>query len=473
MTTWHGVYTPAQPSEAPPVHTHVYAEKLDDPRAPTNSEPIHDDVSESEVSRVADDSDALLDAPNPTHTKLIPRDYQAYAIKRMRELGRCLLWDQPGLGKTLCASEAAEWPILVAAPTYLVYHWLDHLQRQYPEKRVVAAVGNRSQKEGALATPADAYIINVEMLRSFDLPRVQTFILDEAHHIRGRNSKQSRGAHDYAQVTPRVFLLTATPIYKAPDDLFAIFRCIDPKGWTSYHQFVSTYCRTYKGRFGLKVIGVANHENLQRTMSRYGLGRSYKDVSLELPRLIRNDIAIRATDEFMKKYNTTRTMFTYNDRDINSLMEAMQLLRRMTAGPKLEQCLEIIEDIPQAVIFTWYKATAKAIAQILEIPCITGEVPASDRKTVAQAKGLIVATMASLSEGVDLSHLKNVVFFEGDYVPARLHQALSRVRRHREGFEPVKATFLYVKDTIDEIVYHAANRRNVTIREVMKEALYS
>lgn len=411
--------------------------------------------------------------PTITTGKLIPRDYQAHAIQVMREKKRALLWDQPGLGKTLIASEAAKWPILIACPTYLVYHWLDHLQSQYPTKKIVAAVGTRAQKDAILDTDADAYIVNIEMLRSFEMPAVSTFIVDEAHHVRSKDAKQSKGALEVARETEYVFLLTATPIYKSPDNLYMLFRILDPKGWTSYQGFLSTFCRTISGYYGTKVVGVQNTAKLQLAMNGYGLGRTYKDVAMELPRLIRNEVPIVASSDFYKRYAQVRDQFKYNDKDINSLMEAMTVMRRMTAVPKLEQCLELVADIPEAVIYTWYRNTAQSLAALLQVPCITGEVPAADRKVIAQAKGLVVATMASLSEGVDLSHLNNVIFFEGDYVPARLHQALSRVRRARDSFEPVKATFLYVKNTIDEIVLHSANHRNVTIKEIMKAALMS
>lgn len=403
--------------------------------------------------------------------KLTPRNYQAHAITTMRAKKRALLWDAPGLGKTLVASESAEWPILIACPSYLMYHWLDHLHSQYPTRSISIAVGTRDQREEALNKQADAYIVNIEMLRSYEMPTTTTFIIDEAHHVRGRNAKQSKAALEVARHCEYVYLLTATPIYKAPDDLYMLFKILDPRGWTSYQSFINTYCRTYQGYYSTKVTGVKDHKKLQLTMSGYGLGRTYQDVALELPRLIKNDLPIIPNREFMQKYNEVKFQFKYNERDINSLMEAMQILRRMTCGIKLELALELVEDIPQAVIYTWYKATAKAIASLLNIPCITGEVPAEDRKTIAQAQGLVVATMASLSEGVDLSHLNNVIFYESDWSPARMHQALSRVRRHRDSVEPVKATFIYVKGTIDEIVHQAVNHRNVTIREVMKKAL--
>lgn len=427
---------------------------------------------------------APVEAPDTLDAQksnLTLRKYQIEGINKLRELKKALLWDAPGLGKTVQALEAAEKPILVAAPTYLTEQWYDVVINQFPDYTVRYANGSRSNKEDALADDsADVTIINIEMLRpphitttgrmtGFRIPRrFKTLIIDEAHHIRNREAAQSKGAYSLAQSCERVLLLSATPMYKSVEDIFYLLHILDPKEFSSYWKFMQEFA--YMDNYS-KVLKVRNPAKLRELMSRYGIGRSYADVKLELPPLIRNDVAIRADDAFMKQYREIKRTFVFNDKDIQSMMEAAHLLRRLTAKAKLQHALEIMDDMGEGILFCWYKSTANAIATLLNLPCIDGDTPPDERKKIAKDSKFMVATIAALSEGVDLSHLNNVIFFETDWVPGKLHQALSRVRRLRPSLDPVRVTFIYVKDTIDEIVFASAMGRNMSIREVMKAAL--
>jgi superfamily II DNA or RNA helicase len=417
--------------------------------------------------------------------KFKPRKYQIEGIRVLREKKRALLYDLAGLGKTLQASEAADLPCLIACPTYLTFQWFVFLREQYPEMNTILVEGPRMQREKLLAQKADWYIVNIEMFAprksrtnetflEFKFPEVKTFVIDESHHVRGRDAAQSKGAFRYAQECERVYLLTATPQYKGPDDLYMQLRIINRKLHPSYYNFVSDFCRVSQSGFGSKIIGVKSHQAIRDLLSFNGIGRTYEDVKIELPELIRHNIPIRPSEDFLETYNKVKSHFVYNDKDVNSLMEAMHIMRRMTAQVKLEKVLEILLDTaeePEGIIFCYYKDTAKAIGALLDIPCITGEMEAKERKELAQMSKLTVATISAMSEGVDLSHVSHVIFMESDYVPGKIYQALSRVRRMRTNQAPVRASFVYVKDTIDEIVHEASGRRYADIRQVMRAAL--
>lgn len=407
--------------------------------------------------------------------KLVARKYQVEAIERLLSLKRGLVWDAPGLGKTFTSSEVAatQLPVLVSCPNYLTQQWYDYLCEQYPTHAICLIDGTRPERVRELKKKYDWFVTNHEMVRSYELPKVNTLIIDEGHHFRNTDSKQSKAMRKYSSPTqtPNLLILTATPLYKTPDNVFHLLHIIDPVAYPSYWKFVQKHCRTYNSGYGVQIMGVRNAELLYAEMRAHGIGRTYKEVELELPQLISRHIPVMANSAFMAKYKAIKTQWKYNEKDINSLMEAMHIMRRATAQPKLEHALELLQDEAEGVIFTWYVDTAKALAQILEIPCITGEMDASERQKVAKENKLVVGSMSAMSEGVDLSHLNHVIFFESDYVPARLYQALSRVRRHRQSSEPVRCTYLYVKNTIDEIVWHAAQTRNATIKSVMKQAL--
>lgn len=418
---------------------------------------------------------------------LKPRKYQVEAINFLREHKRAGLFDQPGMGKTLCASEAAQRPVLVAAPSYLVWQWHDFIRAEYPNESVAVAWGTRKQRNEVLArartmamrgTPYDWLIVNKEMLRGYgnssaaqgvegyQIPNATTLILDESHHFRGRQAQQTKGARTYASKCEYVFLLTGTPMMKAVDDIFAQLQIIAPSDFTSYHRFVEDHTYFLDTQYSRNVIKANNPTAFRRLLDRYSITRGYDNVGLELPSLIDKPVPLEADAAFFNTYKRIKSHWTYDDKDINSMMEAMHVMRKLTHQRKLEAALELMQDVPDddgVVWFTWYTDIAESLGTILKCPVITGEVPPRERSALAKSSKMIVATMASMSEGVDLSHFKHVIFMEMDYVPGVLYQALSRVRRWgpTAADKIVTVYYLYVRNTLDHIIYTAARAPNL------------
>lgn len=406
---------------------------------------------------------------------LIPRPYQQEGINFLKKKHRAMLLDAPGLGKTLQAAEAAIPPVLVATPTYLVDQWEDFLREQYPTTRIVSAQGPRIQREAALLVRADWYIVNIEMLRDYAFPKVETIIIDESHHLRGRSSQQSKGALYVCSQAKNVYLLTGTPIDREPDDLFMQLKILYPKIFNNYDNFIHSYCKIQQTPYGPKVVGDKNPAVTRRLLKEFALGRSYKEAGLTLPELVEKVISVRMSPTTERKYKTVKETYTYDDIPLEAMVQVIIILRQLTfCKEKIEALLDTLVDngIVHGVIFCWFRSTAEHLANLLKCPCITGKIEANDRVTLAKAsKGLIVATIASLSEGVDLSHSKNVVFFECDYTYGQMYQALSRVRRYSENNDPVKVYYINMRYTVDETVYYAQRRRGITVKEILKEAL--
>jgi superfamily II DNA or RNA helicase len=406
---------------------------------------------------------------------LWPRKYQQEGIEFLQNKKRAFLCDAPGLGKTLQAAMAAKTPVLIAAPTYLTGQWLDFLTTQYPNDTVSLAQGTATQRHKILNEPADWYIVNIEMLRSYAMPNVKTFIIDESHHVRGKDSQQSIGALTVAMHTERVYLLTATPICKEPDDLYMQLCIIDPRSFQSYWRFVNDYCATINTQWGIKIIGAKSVSKIGDLLKKYGKGRTYKDVGLQLPDLIEQRISVNPSNDFKKVYNKLKKSYKLEDMQMNSVSEALQTLRQMTAcKEKTDALINLLEDqrVKQpTVVFCWYKDTAQHLGALLKAPVITGEIPPNERKAIAKKSPIVIATLASLSEGVDLSEHKLVIFFEEDYTPGIMYQALSRVRRHSADNSPVRAYTLVLKGTVDEIVRTAVMERIASVREILKRAL--
>lgn len=489
---------------------------LDHVRKPTNLQLVPTSTSSSPKPVSSFDRDielefdAFLDlnlregAPAPWRPgQLIPRDYQMYGRDWLIARRRAMLTDQAGLGKTLTAALAAETPCLVVCPKYLVNQWGDFLTKQFPDDVVSVATGPRKSRIAALRRRANWYVINTAMLRTFVLPfaaELKTIIYDEFHHLRNRKSMQSRAAFLLSEREDlRVYGLTASPMWKQVDDIWMQLHILQPEIFTSYNTFVDQFCIVDRSSpYGVKVLGLRKRmqRELDEVLKLTCLGRTYGDVGRQLPRTIESVLSVEFPDELRRKYIDTQRSFRLEaeeadergDRTFIPLSAAsmMHTLRQLTAFPgKIEAVANLIEDIDRpAVVFTWYRDHAADVAEAIHgAVCITGELPAEERHRLAldamRRKATIVATLSSLSEGINLQEYRAVVFFEQNWPPGSNYQALSRVVRDRNesadsltgNDDPVLVYHVQVPRTIDEVIYRVTRKREASISDVMSEIL--
>jgi hypothetical protein len=72
---------------------------------------------------------------------------------------------------------------------------------------------------------------------------------------------------------------------------------------------------------------------------------------------------------------------------------------------------------------------------------------------------------------VNLSHLKNMVFYEADYTWGAMDQVRTRLKRWRadNSTDPIRCVYVLACATIDEIAYERSMQRGATEAEVLEE----
>lgn len=448
------------------------------------------------------DDEDFLEFPLLGKVEYKIRPYQQGGIDFLRVKQRAIITDEPGLGKTLQATEAAKdfRSILVSCPTYLMDQWFDWIHEQYPNDSIALASGTRSQRERALSIPAKWKIVNHEMFRSYlpSIPHVDCLIIDEMHHVRNKDAKQSKyiflyanpNSHATTQTThqlntlpiPNIYGLTATPVVKEPDDFFMQLRILDPLTFSSYNQFVYDYCLFTDSMYGMQIIGLRNKNKFKReVLDNYVIGRSYEDVGIQLPALVQSFRRVRLTDDNRTMYDRIRDYYHYAFEDpdgsgdtinfnFDNALSVMHALRTITscAVEKRDLTALLAEDLPNYALFTWYKPAAAYLAEKLGATLLNGDVPVNERTAQARSSTKIVATISSLSEGVDLSHIRNCIFFEEWYTYGVMHQTLSRLRRFRPdgSEEPVNVYYCHADKTIDQGIHEVSRRRTATANDI-------
>ncbi len=391
--------------------------------------------------------------------------YQRVGADWMRSVPRGILGDDPGLGKTIQSLTAVyrEPRVLIVTLNSVKSHWEAHI-RNWLQRDVCVCTGTHLERQRALDKHPDWVIINHEMLRGGSVGYTgivehewDAVIVDEAHKLQGRKSAQSLGAARLK--SPRLYLLTGTPIWNHPDSLWRILNLLEPQRFNSYWRFVMEYCDTQQTNWGLDILGfrLDTLERLRSIVAPYLLRRRKEEVLPDLPAKRRQLIEYDLSDSQRRAYREMkrRLRLVTEDGDLlrvyDNAMVALGQLRLLCDAPQLiglppgvnpkdevlDDLLETLLDRERKVIlFTWHKVYAEYLAARYTrygVSLVTGDTPHRDRELQAfrqeTDKHLLVATIGAAGTGIDLVEATAAIFAEGTHVPTLNAQAEDRLHR--------------------------------------------
>lgn len=420
-----------------------------------------------------------------------PRPDQIEEIEFLERVGRGMIHSAPGKGKTLVAAYAAarHTPVIVSVPTYAAAKWAAWLRTNVPTAadHVYVATSSTMDRFDRMDTICDAaedplawLIVSHGMLRpeteeywsagklrkkmalektpsgwgwkyDFWLPDTATVIIDEAHWLRGRNALMSQGAaRRWAASAIRMYQLTATPVYKDPDDLFqqlAILWPRDPR-FASYHRFVATHLRTWSDGWAKHVTGIKDTVRFATFLSEFAMRHDY--LPGELPPVMNLDpIWIEPDKETRARFQTLRRTYRDGVDAYATAIEAYTQIDRITAADthKLEAMTSWIDDNRRrfdgtnrgVLVLCQHHDAVDAVYDALRSRWpndffavkIDDRVPPERRAALVEGASNVVGTWASMSEAIDASHLRLVVPYELDWTAGARYQGISRVVRER------------------------------------------
>lgn len=233
-----------------------------------------------------------------------PLPYQEHAIQKMCTLpGSAMLLD-PGMGKTSIALAAhcvlqyhkAIQATLVIAPIRPMYlTWPAEVKKwnQFEHLKVSIVNGTPAQRLKALATPADIYLINPEMV-DWLWKLVETtgtlgafatvpgmLVVDESTRFKNARSARFKALQHLLPLFPRSHILTGTPCPQTIEDMFAQMQIVD-RG-----QRLGRYVTYFRKQFmESETIRVGGGRTVEKWHPRDGahleVAAKIKDVSLRL-----------------------------------------------------------------------------------------------------------------------------------------------------------------------------------------------
>jgi len=418
-------------------------------------------------------------------------------------LGRALLADEVGLGKTIEAGLVlSEYLLrgrvrraLVLAPPTLVGQWREELASKFAIE--TRGTETRAPWDGdgvvvaSLATARSDRHRDAVLARPWDL-----VIVDEAHTLKNHRTES------YALVerlkTRFLLLLTATPVENRVEELYNLVSLLRPGHLGGRAEFVRRFADgggriSEAGRAELRGLlaevmvrntralsGVALPPRFARTLlvapgaEEHGLyealagalrslavdGRHRQLLSLLLQEAGSSPFAVRGTLGRLLADGALPEPIRH------ALAGAVELAGGATGSEKATALLRALAAAPApAIVFTRFRGTLGFLAEVLgragvRFERLDGDVPVAARAAAVERcrdGGVLLATDVG-SEGLNLQFCHRLVNFDLPWNPMRIEQRIGRL--HRIGqTEPVEILNLCLAGSIEERILTVLDER--------------
>ena len=430
--------------------------------------------------------------------------YQAYCIDYLIRNKVAGLFLEPGLGKTVITLTALQdlrynrWevvkPLIIAPKKVAEATWTaeakkwEHLKKM----RIMPVLGSTQQRLRALATPADAYVINREntqwIVEHFknDWP-FDAVILDESSSFKNSQSKRFKSLKLVRSRIRRFVELTGTPASNGLEDLWAQIYLLD--GGIRLGRTLGAYRDKYfvPGKRNRTTIFSyspkdGSFEMIKQAISDICISMKASDY-VSLPDVIYNDIPVKLNATAQKAYEQLeKELLLQIDENTITAGSAGVLtgkLLQLCNGAaydsehkavhvhdcKLDAFMELIEQLngQHALVFFSYQHDRERLLKALASTKLRVRVYSQAQDEIDWNSGeidVLLAHPASCGYGLNLQlggH--HAVWFGLTWSLEQYEQANKRL--HRQGqSQPVIIHHLIVQGGMDETVIEALHDKS-------------
>ncbi|WP_127147607.1 DEAD/DEAH box helicase [Veillonella sp. VA139] len=433
----------------------------------------------------------------------VPHEYQRIAIERVMENTHYGLLLDMGLGKTISTLYAIEQlmydsfdvqKVLIIAPKKVAEStWAQEARKWDQTKylRVASILGSANDRIQALESEADIYVMNrenVQWLYEYLKKKKQfpfdMLVIDESSSFKNPQAKRFKAMRKMRPLFKRIVILTGTPAPNTLMDLWAQMYLLDggERLGKTITEYRTRYFRPDKTNGHIVYsyrLQIGSDELIYSKIQDICMSLKAKDY-LNLPDRIDNVITIELTDKERELYREMeRThILTLVDEEISALNAAAvaNKLLQMANGAiynedgdaivihrqKIERLKELVEVNEGKPILVFYNFKH-------DLESIKDAFPKSvELKTDADVEEwntgniqMLLAHPASAGYGLNLQAGGHIIVWYGLTWSLEQYQQ-ANARLHRQGQqEPVIVHHLVTKDTMDEQVMRALERKEV------------
>lgn len=461
-----------------------------------------------------------LETPDLGDLSEVLRPYQKQGVAWLRFLRENMfggiLADEMGLGKTLQAlafirsvilreleGGAAEGrgPVLVVCPTSLVFSWVNEAARFTPGLKVLALEGPERHKQFERISEADVVVTSYALIRRdaalYRELRFDTVILDEAQHIKNRQTQNAQAVK--AVRADHRIVLTGTPLENSVLDLWSIFDFLMPGYLGSAKDF--------RERYELPIARERNTEAQGRLAKRvrpFMLRRLKREVAKDLPEKIEQVTFCELTDAQRAVYQQVLELGRKEVVEavqgegaqksrmiiLNALLRLRQIccdlrllqlenVEEATASGKLELFEELLQEVldggHRALIFSQFVSMLQILKKTLEKQgleyCYLDGSTTNREEVVSRFQNdasipIFLISLKAGGVGLNLAAADTVIHFDPWWNPAVEDQATDRV--HRIGQTRVVTSYkLITRESVEEKILNLQQRKRAVTQSVL------
>lgn len=442
---------------------------------------------EAELLEKSASIDSDIEVQNLSGT-LMP--YQKAGVSYASSVGRCLIADQMGLGKTVEAIATLElrdaFPAVIVCPASLKENWRREINKWLPH-RVVNIVSGKTD-----IVNADVNIVNYDILYKFveaiQHLGISGLVLDESHYVKNGSSKRTKAAKDIASKVPKsgsVLLLSGTPVTNRPSELVSQLEIMGMLSrFGGKWAFLKRYTAAYHNGFGWDTNGASNLMELNTKLRQNCYIRRTKDEVLkELPEKSRNIVHLEPSGKGHKEYLSAENDLVlflrengYKSKDSSEHMARTQVLKRLAAWAKMDSVEEWIDSFLEScdrklVVFAHNVDVVDHLANKYGGLRVSGRDSLAERQHAVDSfqkdpeSRVIVLNLQAGGVGITLTAGSDVVFVQMGWTPGEHDQAEDRC--HRIGQKNnVQVWYLLASGTIDEDIYYLVDSKRSVVDAV-------
>ncbi|MCX7821479.1 MAG: DEAD/DEAH box helicase [Brevinematales bacterium] len=424
------------------------------------------------------------------------RDYQKVGVYWINFLYKYdfggILADEMGLGKSLQTLAFLFFlgnkvkTSLIVCPYALMENWANEINKFFKNKfKFALTKGNRKEREKLLAEFYNydiiitSYSLLIQDENLYENRKIAICILDEAQHIKNKDSKRTKAVKNLNAVFK--IALTGTPIENYPIELWSIFDFLMPD-YLGNHKW-------FKKNIETPILKKQDNETMElfkKLISPYILRRTKDKVLKELPPKIEQEIEIELTEKqkiiYLEVLNKFKESILYKIKQkglANSYIDFLSLLtrlRQLSIHPGLidskffeeedissktnvlmELILESIDSNHKVVIYSQFVQMLKFVEKRLKKEDV--ETLYLDGKTKnrfelveyfnTSSEKILLASIKAGGVGLNITGADSVILLDPWWNPTVEEQAIDRL--HRLGQKRVVFVYkIITKGTIEE-----------------------
>ena len=444
----------------------------------------------------------------------ILRDYQKAGIKWLYNIYKCdfggILADEMGLGKsiqTLCfirriLENNEDSKILIVTPTSLCYNWEKEINKFTKEINYHIFTETRNKRrENIENIKTNIYITSYGLLREdteyYKKLDFTLMVIDEAQNIKNPTTGITKAVKSINSKTK--IALTGTPLENSLTELWSIFDFIMPGFFGSIKEF--------NDKYGIKEIEDEQDnqklKELNKQISPFILRRKKKDVIVDLPDKIENNIYIDLNQEQKELYAALveKTKQEMDDlikqegfqKSRFKILELLTRLRQICIDPsiiydnykgessKIEETIKVIKEViandHKILLFSSFKTALNIIEQRLikediSYYLIDGSVKSKKRMELVEKFNnddtkIFLIMLKAGGTGLNLTGADVVIHLDLWWNPQVENQATDRA--HRIGQKnTVEVIKLITKGTIEEKILELQQKKKALSDKIIE-----